>query len=237
MCWSETASVSMVAVGGAAFAVTAMRGEPKAIWITVGYFTLMEGLQAAGYSVVNECSNPANKSITLLSYLHIAFQPLFINAFAMAIAPSLVPAWQRRWVYGLAGLATFIMVLKLVPLRAFGSCTPGSPLCGLQTCLISGDWHIGWILPLNGLMEGINSVSTYQFWFPAYFLAVFILPLWYGAWRFALFHLLVGPLLAYALTTNPNEQPAIWCLFSIGIIIISLSPFVRARVMGAYQPA
>ena len=129
MCWSATASVAMVALGGAAVAVTAMRGEPKAIWITLGFFTVMEGLQAVGYAVVDECSNPANQSITLLSYLHIAFQPLFINAFAMAIAPSPVPKWQARRVYGLASLATGFMLLKLVPLQALGNCTPGSPLC------------------------------------------------------------------------------------------------------------
>lgn len=227
----------MVALGGAAVAVTVIRGEPKAIWITIGFFTVMEGLQAAGYAVVDECSNPANTSITTLSYLHIAFQPLFINAFAMAIAPVDVPMWQRRSVYGLAALATGLMLLKLVPLEAFGSCTPGSPLCGLQTCLISGNWHIGWILPLNGFLERIGSASSFYVYFPAYMLAVFVLPLWYRAWRFVIFHLLMGPILATTLTSNPNEQPAIWCLFSIGIILISLSPFIRVRVMGAHQPA
>ena len=237
MCWSATASVTMVAMGGAAVAVTAMRGEPKAIWITVAFFTVMEGLQAAGYAVVDECSNPANRSITMLSYLHIAFQPLFINAFAMAIAPFPVPKWQRRRVYGIAALATGFMLLKLVPLQAFGPCTPGSPMCGVQTCLISGDWHIGWILPLNGFMEGIGSASSFHVWFPAYLLAVFVLPLWYGAWRFALFHILFGPLFAFTLTTNLNELPAIWCLFSVGIILVSLSPFIRVRVMGAHQLA
>ena len=53
MCWSASASVAMVAVGGAAVLATAMRGEPKAIWVTLGFFTLMEGLQAAGYAVVD----------------------------------------------------------------------------------------------------------------------------------------------------------------------------------------
>jgi hypothetical protein len=235
MCWSATASVSMVAIGGAAMAVSVLRKDPKAIWITLGYFTAMEGLQAAGYAVVDDCSNPANTSNTLLSYLHIAFQPLFLNAFAMAIAPAVVPRWKRGWVYGLAAIATAFMLLKLVPLERLGPCTPGSPLCGLQTCLISGDWHIGWMLPLNGMMEGIGPLFGFHLWFPAYFLAVFALPLWYGAWRFSLLHLFIGPLLARSLTTNPNEQPAIWCLFSVGIILISLSPFIRKRVMGAHQ--
>jgi hypothetical protein len=89
----------MVGLGAAAVAVTALRGEPRAIWLTLGYFTVMEGLQALGYTVVDQCDTTANKTVTLLSYLHIVFQPLFINA--MAIAPQPVPAkWRRRCLLG-----------------------------------------------------------------------------------------------------------------------------------------
>lgn len=58
-------------------------------------------------------------------------------------------------------------------------------------------------------------------------IAAFGVPLIYGAWRFVLVHAFAGPILAAALTTNPNEMPAIWCLFSIAILLISLSPQVR----------
>jgi hypothetical protein len=37
-------------------------------------------------------------------------------------------------------------------------------------------------------------------------------------------HALVGPVLAIQLTSEPNEMPAIWCLFSIAIVLISLNP-------------
>jgi hypothetical protein len=72
--------------------------------------------------------------------------------------------------------------------------------------------------------------------FPSYFFAVFILPLFYGAWRLALFHFLVGPVTARMLTTNSSEMPAIWCLFSIGIIVIALTPRIRYGVFGALRP-
>ncbi|MEL6418044.1 MAG: DUF5765 domain-containing protein, partial [Pseudomonadota bacterium] len=42
----------MVGLGTAATVAAARRGEPKAIWLTMGYFTAMEALQAAGYRVV-----------------------------------------------------------------------------------------------------------------------------------------------------------------------------------------
>jgi hypothetical protein len=229
MCWSATASIAMVAAGGAATAVTYRRGEPPAIWVTLGFFTLMEGLQAAGYSVVDQCGNRVNQTITFLSYLHIATQPLFINAFAMAISPSNISALMRRRVWILAGSATLLLLLRLVPIEAVGACAPGDVLCGRIWCLRSGEWHIGWEVPLNGL-------PTYfgiPFQFPAYMLSVFLLPLFYGAWRFVVFHAAVGPLLAVSLTNDPYEMPAIWCLFSIGILLISISPFIRHSIFGS----
>ncbi len=233
MCWSAGASVAMTAAGGAAMLVSAARGDPKAIWLTLGYFTVMEALQAAGYAVVDQCGSAANQGITLLSYLHIAFQPIFINAFAMAIAPRAISTARRRAVYALAALATSALLLRLVPFDAVGHCQPGDVLCGARLCLISGTWHIGWEVPLNDLPRSLGLPGQ----FPAYILAVFVLPLAYGAWRFVLFHALAGPILADALTDNPLEMPAIWCLFSIGIILIALVPGIRYGVMGAARPA
>ncbi len=236
MCWSASASVAMVAVGGVAAGVAYARGEPRAIWLTIGYFTLMEGLQASGYAVVDQCSDPANRAITWASYLHIAIQPIMINAFAMALAPvALSPSKQRR-VYGLSALASLVLLIQAMPIAAFGPCDPASHLCGAVTCLISGDWHIGWRLPLNGLFNTWPDTSALLTPFPAYFLAVFLMPVFYGAWRFALFHLAAGPVAASLLTTNPHEMPAIWCLFSIGIVVISLSPAIRFGVFRAHRP-
>ena len=110
-------------------------------------------------------------------------------------------------------------------------------MCGDRFCLISGSWHIAWQLPLNGLYNPISELIGYNIQFPDYFLAVFLLPLMYGAWRFVVMHLLAGPMLAWALTSNPDEMPAVWCLFSIGILLIGVSPFVRHAVMGAHQRA
>lgn len=233
MCWSETASVAMVVAGGVGTVVTLKRGAPKAIWITLGFFTLMEALQAAGYAVVDRCGTTANQTITILSYLHIAAQPLFINAFAMAIAPSEISGRMRQWVWILAASASIMLLLRLVPIDAAGTCKPGEVLCGQSWCLRSGEWHIGWEVPLNGLPSHLG--ITLQF--PSYLLAVFLLPIIYGAWRFVLFHAVFGPLLAASLTNDPNEMPAIWCMFSIGILAISISPFIRHKIMGAHLPA
>ncbi|TCP44087.1 DUF5765 domain-containing protein [Rhodovulum marinum] len=233
MCWSAGVSVTMVGLGAAATVIAARRGEPTAIWATLGYFTLMEALQAAGYAVVDDCTNPANRTVTLLSYLHIAFQPLFINAFAMALVARAIPHRTRRAVFAICTASAAVMVFQLVPLQALGRCIPGEVLCGTALCTISGEWHIGWEVPLNGLFSPLSGWLGFSANFPTYLFAAFVVPLAYGAWRFVVFHAIFGPFLATLLTDNPNEMPAVWCLLSIGLVLVAMTPVIRQRVAPA----
>ncbi len=228
MCWSFAASATMVTVGTAATAIAMRRRLPAIVPAIVGYFTLMEALQTAGYLVADTCGTPANRAVTLLSYLHIVFQPLVINAFGMHLLPGEVSRRLRVGVYGLCALSAAVMLLQLAPLEWAGSCRIGQPLCGSELCVRSGSWHIAWHIPFNGLMRPVDETFGLNLGFPSYMLTVFLLPVAYGAWRFAVFHFLIGPLLANLLTRNQNEAPAIWCLFSIAIILVTLSPpFLR----------
>ncbi len=237
MCFSLTVSAAMVGLGGAATALTIRRRDTPAVPLTLGYFTVMEALQVAGYLVIDRCGTPANETVTLLSVLHIVFQPLVINAFAMALVARAVPLAMQVAVYTLCALSAVVMLLQLYPFAWAGSCIPGSNLCGERLCTVSGEWHLAWDVPFNGLLAWIDWPMIGMWGFPTYMLAVFLLPLVYGAWRLALFHLLAGPVLAGLLTSNPNEVPAIWCLFSIGIVLIALSPAIRRRFEGRPMPA
>lgn len=229
MCWSMGATVAMVAIGSAATAVTIHRKEPAVVPATIAYFTLMEALQVGGHATVDQCGLPANQTFALLSYLHIAFQPFFLNAFAMTVlAGGLRPA-ARLVVWLCCGLSATVMLMQLQPLPWAGTCEAGSVLCGPALCVVSGDWHIAWEIPLNDLLAPLRSLHWSVGRFPTYMFAAFVLPLAYGAWRFVLFHALAGPILAWQLTSNINEMPAIWCLFSIGIILMGLSPWFRRR--------
>lgn len=227
MCWSATASMAMVGAGAGATAVCIRRGEPRAVSFALGYFTLMEALQAAGYAVVDDCGSAANRTITLLSYLHIAFQPLVINAFAMELVPGPVRQRIRTGVFAVAAASAGVMLLQLAP--GFGACRAGDPMCAEAWCLRSGEWHIAWEVPYNAMMAWADAALGTASGFPTYVLSVFLLPVLYGAWRFVVFHAVAGPMLALALTGDPDEMPAVWCLFSIGILVIALSPAIRRR--------
>lgn len=230
MCWGAAASIGMAVAGAAAVAITVRRGEPAAIPFALGYFTVMEVLQVAGYAVKDACGLPANEAVTLASYLHIAFQPIVITAFAMAIAPTAPSAALRQRLMLLAALCSAALLLRLAPLPLLGPCLPGTAMCAEALCTRTGTWHIAWEVPLNAGLQGALGL---QIQFPAYFAGIFLLPLLCGAWRFVLFQALSGPVLASALTPDIDEWPAIWCLFSVGLLVMSLSPAIRSRVFAA----
>lgn len=230
MCWNAEVSIAMVAVGAAATTVSYRRKDPAAFWLTLGFFTVMEALQVTGYVVLDQCGTTANRAVTMLSYLHIAVQPIFINAFALELVPLETRKRARKYVFGFCALSTGVMLLQVMPIAHFGTCQPGSALCADRWCTVSGDWHIAWDVPYNGLVVPFERALGVYAGFPTYMIVVFVMPLFYGAWRFVFMHVITGPILAMTMTTNPNEMPAIWCLFSIAILLIALSPLVRRQV-------
>lgn len=213
MCWSAGASIAATALGGAATVYAAKKGVPKARVFTLAFFTLMELLQAVSYIWINQCNVGGNVLLTYLSYLHISLQIPVINIFMLSFVSE---KQRKKWikpVMVISFTATTLMLAKLFAPFFFAippewMCRVTEPLCGTNACSYSGNWHLAWRLPLWGLYS-----ATY-----VYFIPVFILPVLYGAWRLSLFHFIVGPTLAWYLTKNPNEAPAVWCLFSIAII-------------------
>ena len=117
------------------------------MWITLGYFSSMELLQAFTYTVIDDCSSPSNQIATLLGYLHIAFQPFFINAISMYFIPDEIRRKISIPVYAFCFAVAIYMILASYPFSWSGSCV-GS-LCSERLCSVSGSWHIAWELPLN----------------------------------------------------------------------------------------
>ena len=209
MCWSGEASLAVSTLGVAGALWARKKGSPTGRWGTVLYFTGMELLQAATYIVIDRCGLPANQWLTRASYAHIAFQPFFINLLALSFLPAEKARRLRPWVLAICGLGAAVMLSKLyVPSASWVCDTTIVPLCGMNTCSYHGDWHIAWRLYLSAVDSS----------FLCYFIPAFFVPLFY-CWRWVLYHVLVGPLPAFFLTSNKDEMPAIWCLMSIGFLL------------------
>lgn len=214
MCWSGGASVAATAIGVVATAYAAKMKVPKARIVALGFFTLMELLQAASYIWINRCDASGNILLTNLGWIHIAFQIPVANAFMLSYVSE---KRRRKWfgpvtIVSLVGSA-FLLAKLVIPMLwtvpQEWMCKIGDALCGTNSCSYLGNWHLAWKLPLLGI-DPYNLV---------YFGLVFILPVFYRSWRISLFHFIFGPFLASLLTTDKNEVPAIWCLFSIALLV------------------
>ncbi len=234
MCWSGEASTVLAVAGIGVTAYAIRRGEPPALWLTLGFFTIMEVLQAASYPVIDQCTNPANRALSIASFVHISLHPFFFNALALYFVPAAVRARIQVPVYAICAVAALVTLAQVVPVDRLGQCADHRGMCGTGFCTVSGTWHLAWEFPFNGWGNGFADHANPVFrLFPnalvAYSLAIFVLPLIYGAWRITLFQYAVGPGLVRLLSDNIDERPAIWCLMSIGIaVLIIFSPLRRA---------
>ena len=229
MCWNGKASTVLAVIGLSTTLYAAWKKEPTALWITLGYFSLMEALQAYTYLVINQCSVPSNQIATLLGYLHIVFQPFFANAMALYFIPDKVRDKIQGWVYAACFASAIFMLIQLYPFDWAGHCAIGRPLCGDVLCSVRGNWHIAWEVPANSIGNWLWYHHVPIIWngYPSYPLVVFLLPALYGSWRLTLYHAMMGPILSHILTNNPNEWPAVWCLLSIGMLLIVVKTPVR----------
>ncbi len=219
MCWSGEASAVLASVGVCSTIYVAKQGEPKELWLPLGYFSLMELLQAFTYIVIDRCDLPLNALLTFLGMAHIIVQPIFINMVSMHFIPSARKLKIQKIVYSLCVLGILVNTLRILPLDIAGACEIGrEPLCSDRWCSVSGSWHIAWEVKANGWKwAGLG-----------YFIPAFLLPIFYGARRFTTYHILIGPVLAWSTTKDLNEWPAVWCLLSIGLLLIAFKTPLRS---------
>jgi len=180
--------------------------------IGIGYLALMEILQYFQYKVINECNNDYNKLLTNLGYIHICFQPLFFNIWLFAFAKN--PNYNILYMSIFAGL---LLASRLFFVKDNELCDyKNEPLCGKKTCAVSGEKHIAWNIRLRapGKYWFTPSIGLHFFMWAIPSLTMFQLKPFLAL-------LLTGPYLGYILTSNINEQPAIWCYTAIGQMLLT----------------
>jgi len=233
MCWSGEASAVVAAIGIGSTAYAMVRREPLPITASLGYFSLMELLQAVTYTVVDQCGSPLNQTLTFLGFVHIAFQPFFINWVSLYFVPEHVRRKVAPAVFSACFASSVLMLLAIYPFEWAGQCmSEAVVMCGDMMCSYMGSVHIAWMFPMNDILH-VASTPSYagqlaNWWM--YLIPAFIVPLVYGSWKMTLYHLIVGPVLAYVITGDGNEAPALWCLLSIGLLLIVVKTPVRGML-------
>lgn len=177
--------------------------------IGVAYFGLMELIQFFQYGVIDNC-NDVNKNLTILGYLHICFQPLFFNIWLFAFVKR--PNFVFLYMSIIAGV---LMASRLFVPGDMLCDTRHEPLCGENTCSVSGTYHIAWNVRMRsaGSFYFTPSISLHFFMFVVPALVTFQLKPFIAM-------LLSMPYLAM-ITHNKNEQPAIWCYTSVVQLLVT----------------
>ena len=116
MCWSGEASAVLAVAGIASTVYFYRKGESGVLCAALMYFSLMELLQAYTYTVIDQCQDPRNQIATFLGYMHIAFQPFFVNAVAMHFIPENLRRRIAPAVYTLCAAAAVIFLMRFYQL-------------------------------------------------------------------------------------------------------------------------
>ena len=210
MCFSEKISLLIGLIGLSSSIY--LYNINKYASIGIGYFALMEILQYFQYKYINKCNNNYNKLLTIIGYLHICFQPLFVNIWLFAFTKN--PNYTFIYLSLFAG---FLLASRILFVSDEEICdTNNEPLCGYNTCSFSGKRHIAWNVRLRapGKHWFTPSIGLHFFLWVIPVITTF-------QYKPIIAMILTGPYISYLLTNNIHEQPAIWCYTVIGQMIIT----------------
>jgi len=191
------------------------------------YFAFMESLQALQYAVIDQCDNPYNQIFTLLGFLHLAFQPFFVNLYL----GTFMSKSQKKYLPLILALSFFggiMMSNRLWMSEGDHPCTIGiQPMCGAKMCTFRGNVHLAWQMPMQHADQDYFTPG-WTLHFVLFYLPTYAL----GMYGHTIFLLLSGPFLGRALTSHQDEIPAIWCFFLHCSNIFPFNPCLYQRPKG-----
>jgi hypothetical protein len=210
MCFSQNISLG--------FAITGIISSyyfyvKKHYYAAIGifYFSLMELIQYFQYKVINQCDNKINILLTYIGYLHICFQPVFVNIWLFSFTKN--PNYDFLYLSLVAGILLFMRIFWVTDTTLCD--TKNEPICGPKTCTFSGERHLAWNVRLRAAGQNWFTPSIGLHFF------LFVIPaLITFQFKPIMAVLIIAPY-AGMLTSNIHEKPAIWCYTSIMQLLIS----------------
>lgn len=212
MCFNAPMSLSVGLLG--IFAGIYFYKKNKYIGIGIFYFGIMEILQFLQYQVIDKCESKMNKFLTTLGYIHICFQPLFINIWLMGFIDD--PENYYVFLY-MSVCAGILLLSRIIWVKDHEICNTNiEPLCGPKTCSLSGQRHIvwnfrlrapgkDWVTPSIGLIFFMWVIPTLVMFKKKPIMAL----------------ILTSPYLGLLFTDNIHESASVWCFTAIFQFIIA----------------
>jgi hypothetical protein len=218
MCFNKELSLAFSVIGTVVATWLYVRYRNLAAFVGVMYFVLMEFLQYVQYLHIDQCDTQWNRTLTVLGFLHICYQPFFTHLLNGSVAKSEKRKYLFAFIRRLSLISGSFMFARYL-LADESNATLGPSQGDVEwvrgrhaddLCTYKGNYHLAWKLPLAEPTYYIPSNFIHFFMMHAPFFAM-ELPNWIpGLVLYA-----TGPLLASYITSNLHEQASIWCFFSI----------------------
>jgi len=256
MCFSAEMSGAFSVMGLAfAFWVAKSNGSSSIVKGIV-YFVAMEMLQFVQYQFIAEdidpanptleamekspaCQGQANRFLTWIGLLHIAFQPYYSAHLSCAFVRSESNIAQFKLVHRLQIFGGLFILMRhaatLIPAETYnaygfssayafeGSAwTPSLEwLDGPSLCTYKGFKHLAWSIPFAPVSYYMPSMQLHSF---LMFMPFFCMDHGgfkrnVGNWIAGLILFSTGPVVGDWLTPNKHEAASIWCFFSIMLVV------------------
>jgi hypothetical protein len=207
----------------------------------------MELLQAVQYISIDNNMETLNYLTTIVSYIHICFQPVFLNLFQEAFSKNKTQIYKQV-VYPLCLIGGIGMLLRLKSVNNVYDNLYNKILINYQnsTCLCSNHFdhfesdytlaflddiskHIGWNISLHKITYLSYGLNIHGF-------LTFVLP-------FVIERTITIPTSVYIFgisagiyySNNIHVQPAIWCFVHIPLMIVSLLFYGHFRLINNFN--
>lgn len=192
-------------------------GIPYRIILGTLFLALKELIQLLLYSNISSCTT-INKGLTVAAWLHISFQPLFMNLFISAFS-STPQLYDVPIMMCLLFAVANMFRIKEVRGQITNECIPDVPrnLCRPITCSKEGRYHLAYGFELSS-----SDVSGYTPSMFAFFLLMFAPAFIIGDWTLGIINALVAALSFTFVAHDTGEAAAIWCVNSAWIAFFAI---------------
>ena len=218
MCFTKYQSLGIFILGVVvAFYLKQIQQTNSYLWIPILYFAFMELLQYIGYETIENKKKYLNKVVATVIYIHIGFQPFFINMWYSNFIPKsqltqLFFVLKLCFVFGLFWISRLIFWDNSYKYLCDSLNEPG---CGKFTEVLKGPKH----LLYKAKVRAANYLTPSIF---SHFFLWFIPVLFLNVNKMVYFIILMSGLSGWLLASNIHEAASIWCFLFIPIMIISL---------------
>ena len=233
MCFGIEMSILFAISGLSSSYFLKRRGLAFSFYFPIAYFSIMEIFQSIQYYSISHNLHKLNVFVTMLSYIHICFQPLFFNMFQAGYKNDSDKTYIQI-VYPLCILGGLGMLLRLkhfsslydhlyeyfLNMHTIDTCSCTNYVDYFESnrtlAFIGAENHVGWEINLFKpiyLTYGLNLHGFLTFYLPIAVEKRITLP--------TLIYF-VGMIFSSFLSNNLHVQPAIWCLIHIPISILGI---------------